>query len=126
MSMLLLVHSLLTGCAAEVAVDVDADGDGLLGAKEAELGTDPNEADSDGDGADDGKEMVEHTDPLDDAEYPYQGGWEIGSCSKDVKATGWSEGDTSNDFAMMDQFGETVHLHSFCQDVVYLVFAAFW
>jgi hypothetical protein len=125
--MLLLLHSLaLSGCAAEVEVDVDADGDGLLGGKEEELGTDPNNPDSDGDGVDDGRELAEHTDPLDAAEYPYQGGWEIGSCSKNVQAEGWAEGDISNDFGMMDQFGQTVHLHSFCQDVIYMVFAAFW
>ena len=41
----------------------DSDGDGLSDAKEAELGTDPNNADSDGDGINDGDEVALGTDP---------------------------------------------------------------
>jgi len=58
----------------DVAVDepdVDADGDGLLNSREAELGTDPNEKDTDGDGISDGKEVEQfETDPLDAADHP--------------------------------------------------------
>jgi outer membrane protein OmpA-like peptidoglycan-associated protein len=42
----------------------DRDGDGLLDAREAELGTDPLDPDTDGDGLDDGLEVRTGTDPL--------------------------------------------------------------
>ena len=41
----------------------DSDGDGLSDIREAELGTDPNNADSDGDGINDGDEVALGTDP---------------------------------------------------------------
>jgi len=115
-----------TGCAAEVAVDVDGDQDGLLGSEESVLGTDPDNDDSDGDGANDGDELAANTDPLDGGEYPYKGGWPIGSCKSDIKGEGLAEGDVSDDFSLPDQNGQNVHLYSFCDKVVYLVFAAFW
>ena len=117
---------LLLGCASEVAIDVDADQDGLLGSEEAAIGTDPALADSDGDGADDGLELSSNTDPLDGSEYPYKGGWTIDACKDDVKGEGLAEGDVSDDFSMGDQFNQQVHLYSFCDRVVYMVFAAFW
>ncbi len=44
---------------------IDSDGDGLLDAREAELGTDPLSADTDGDGLEDGSEVNQYlTDPL--------------------------------------------------------------
>jgi hypothetical protein len=49
---------------ADVAVDPDIDGDGLSDAKEAELGTDPNNPDTDSDGLTDGEELEYGTDPL--------------------------------------------------------------
>ena len=42
----------------------DDDGDGLSNAREAELGTDPNNPDSDGDGLPDGQELIYSCDPL--------------------------------------------------------------
>ena len=42
----------------------DADGDGLIDAFEAEIGTDPTVADTDGDGLDDAAEVAAGTDPL--------------------------------------------------------------
>ena len=116
----------LVGCAAEVSVDVDGDADGLLGSEEADLGTDPDLADSDGDGSNDGEELAANTNPLDGAEYPYKGGWAIDSCKSEIKGEGLAEGDVSEDFSLGDQFGQNVHLYSFCDRVVYLVFAAFW
>lgn len=122
--MLLLLT--LFGCAAEVSVDVDDDGDGLLSGAEENLGTDPNLADTDGDGIDDGEELRANTDPLDKSSYPYIGGWDIGSCASDVEGEGMSEGDVSTNFTMVDSNGQDVQLYSFCDKVVYLVFAAFW
>ncbi len=122
----MLLALLFTGCASEVSIDVDADQDGLLGSEEAELGTDPALADSDGDGADDGVELDNSTDPLDGGEYPYKGGWAIDACHSDIKGEGFAAGDVGDDFALADQFGQEVHLYSFCNRVVYMVFAAFW
>lgn len=124
--LLVLFSTALTGCAAEVAVDLDDDGDGLLTSAEENLGTDPYVADSDGDGVSDGAEFKGHTDALDPNEYPYAGGWEIGACKDDIDGEGFSEGDVSDDWSMMDQHGQNVSLYSFCDRVVYLVFAAFW
>ena len=126
--MILALLSLnLTGCApAVVAIDVDADADGLLGSEEEELGTDPNKDDSDEDGISDGKELESNTDPLDPGEYPYAGGWPIGSCHDDLKGEGFAVEQVSEDFALPDQNGQDVHLYSFCDREVYLVFAAFW
>ncbi|MBM4392245.1 MAG: hypothetical protein FJ090_14085 [Deltaproteobacteria bacterium] len=122
----LLFSTAIGGCAAEVDVDLDDDGDGLLTSAEESLGTDPNAADSDGDGTADGVEFKNNTDPLDPNEYPYEGGWAIGACKDDINGEGHAEGEVSDDFAMMDQHGQSVHLYSFCDRVIYMVFAAFW
>ncbi len=114
------------GCVANVGIDADMDGDGLNASTEASLGTDPAVADSDGDGWDDGEEVAQYTDPLDAADHPYQNGWKIDSCRNDVQSTGDAVGQVANSFDLQDQFGETVHLRDFCDQVVYIVFAAFW
>ncbi len=43
---------------------VDIDGDGVIDARELEIGTDPRIKDSDGDGLDDDEELARGTDPL--------------------------------------------------------------
>jgi hypothetical protein len=116
----------LAGCLADVAVDVDPDGDGLADADEATLGSDPGTPDSDGDGFDDGDEASQHTNPIDAEDHPYLGGWQIGACRDEVEPTGTTEGEVSNNFELPDQFGEMVSFHDFCDQVVYVVFAAFW
>jgi len=50
---------------ADDATKLDADGDGLTDAEEAELGTDPKDADTDDDGVSDGEEVTVGTDPKD-------------------------------------------------------------
>ena len=57
---------------------------------------------------------------------PYEGGWPVGACRDEIEPTGNAAGQVANDFALTDQFGDTVHLHDFCDRVVWLVFAAFW
>lgn len=121
-----LLPALGVGCVADVGIDADMDGDGLDQSEEASLGTDPATADSDGDGWTDGDEVGSYTDPLSPDDHPYQNGWKIDSCRNSVEATGYGEGDVAENFSMLDQFGETVKLHDFCDQVVYIVFAAFW
>lgn len=110
----------LTGCLAEVKLDLDSDEDGLLDSIEASIGTDPSERDSDGDDYDDGDEVTRNTDPTDAGDKPYQAGWPIDACRGDPGE------DAESNFELLDQFGETVRLHDFCDQVVYMVFAAFW
>lgn len=116
----------LAGCFAEVEVIDDEDEDGLSNAEEADLGTDPLTADSDGDGYDDAAELAEYTDPLNKDDKPYQAGWKMGACRNDVEPEGNEQGQVAEDFALLDQFGETVRLHDFCDKVVLQIFAAFW
>ena len=104
----------------------DLDGDGLSDADEAELGTNPEMADSDGDGADDGEEVDAGTDPLDAADLPYEGGWPHDGCRGEVSGEGREVGDVSTDLALVDQFGETVSISSFCDHVVFMSFGAMW
>ena len=116
---------LLGGCSGGEEETDDADGDGLTDEEEAEWGTDPENPDSDGDGYDDGDEVEGNTDPLEAADHPYAGGWPIDACRADVVPTGNSEGDIAENFTLMDQFGEYVRLHDFCDHVIFMVAGAF-
>ena len=106
-------------------VDVDSDDDGLSDSEEDDLGTDADEPDSDGDGYDDGEEVDAHTDPSDGSDAPYQAGWTIDACRDDITATGTDEGDVIENFEFPNQYGETVRLHDFCNQVVLVVGAGF-
>lgn len=55
----------------------------------------------------------------------YAGGWAKGDCD-DITATGYEPGQVAPDFALMDQHGEMVHLHDFCDRTVLLQIGAFW
>ena len=125
-SLVLLFCLAPAGCAEPGPDTSDEDGDGLEAWHEQELGTDPASSDSDADGHEDGDEMSGNTDPLDAKDHPYAGGWPIGACRDSVQATGDEEGDIAHDWALPDQFGEQVRLHSFCDRAVLLVAAAFW
>ena len=116
----------LMACAAELKVDLDEDGDGLLTSVEEDLGTDPEEADSDGDGHSDGDEVAAGFDPLDDDDRPYLGGYEINRCDEDVVSTGYEVGQVAEDFELMDQHGEMVRLSDFCGQAVLLESSTFW
>ncbi len=115
-----------TDSGTSATAQLDDDGDGLTNGEEAALGTDPALEDSDGDGHSDGEEVDGNTDPLDDQDRPYAGGWPIADCRDGIASTGNSEGDIADDFTLMDQFGEQVRLHSFCDRLVVLVGSAFW
>ena len=118
---------LIFGCEpAKVELDLDSDADGLLTSEELEIGTDPDNPDSDGDGHSDGNEANVGFDPLDVEDHPYFGDYPVSRCEPAVTGTGYGPGDVSNDFELMDQFGEMVKLSDFCGDVVVLVSAAFW
>ena len=114
------------GCAAEVDINTDPDGDGLTDAGEAQAGSDPANPDSDQDGYLDGAESTGNTDPMNPDDHPYAGGWPIGSCRSQIEPTGNTEGEVASNFSMLDQYGESVELYAFCDKVVYITFAAVW
>lgn len=124
---LLVVLPLLVsvGCMAEVELDLDGDADGLIDSQEADIGSDPGNPDSDADGYDDGAEYTANTSPIDAEDMPYQAGWQIDACRDDIESTGAEVGDVAADFALPDQFGETVRLHDFCDQVVLVVGSGF-
>jgi hypothetical protein len=115
----------LLGCVSEVSIDLDGDGDGLLDSHEVTLGSDPSEVDSDEDGYEDGAEVEGNTDPVDGEDKPYQAGWRIDACRNDLEPTGSEVGDVIERFTFGNQFGETVRLHDFCNQVVMVVGAGF-
>lgn len=114
------------GCATPVDVAVDRDQDGLL--VESDFGTDPENPDSDGDGHLDGAEVTAGTNPLDDLDHPYKGGYEIDkSCRTSIEPTGgYDVGDIIDNLTLPDQYGEDVHLWDFCGKVILLTSGAFW
>jgi hypothetical protein len=124
-ALLAAVGLLLGGCPNAPTETDDADGDGLTDEDEALWGTDPDNPDSDGDGYDDGDEVEGNTDPLEAADHPYAGGWPIDACRAEVVPTGNNEGDIAEGFTAMDQFGEYVRFHDFCDQVIYMIAGAF-
>ena len=125
----LAVLVLVAGCDIPTAnLPFDDDGDGLLTTDEEALGTDPNNPDSDGDGYLDGDEVNQYTDPLDSTDHPYEAGWTINSCRNDTPSgdIGTAVGDIAANFALTDQFGETVHLYDFCDQAVLIESSAVW
>ena len=104
----------------------DWDGDGLTNEEEAYLGSNPEAADTDHDGYDDGLEVESNTDPLDGFDHPYAGGWPIADCRHDLEGTGTTPGQVAPQFSLMDQHGDGVRLHDFCDRVVVIASAAEW
>lgn len=118
----------LLACGPEEVIDTgsydpmaDPDNDGLSNEAEEAIGSDNRNPDTDGDGWNDGDEVNGNTDPLNPEDHPYTGGWDIGACRDGVQPTGSNVGDVSDDFGLVDQHGDTVTLHSFCDRVVLVV-----
>lgn len=123
----LLLLSLCAACEpAPADMPFDSDGDGLMDDEEEALGTDPSKSDSDGDGFADGAEVDGYTDPSDKEDHPYTGGWKIDSCRHDVQATNNEVGGVAANFEVTDQFGDTLRLHDFCNQAVFLESSAYW
>lgn len=121
--------ALFTACAAaevDMPFDGDSDGDGLLNSEEDELGTDPSKADSDDDGWEDLLELDGNTDPLASNDHPYTGGWTIDACRHDIEGEAVEVGSIAPQFELLDQHGDTVRLHDFCNQAVLIVFGAGW
>jgi peroxiredoxin len=127
---------MLVACGGEAAdhdfawlgqdVSGDTDGDGLSDMEEAMIGTNPDDPDTDGDGFKDGAEVDQNTDPMDGNHFPYAGGWRIGDCFDDIESTGNGVGEIADPFELIDQHGEMVRLHDFCDRTVLLSSATFW
>lgn len=82
--------------------------------------------DNDGDGISNGEEEALGSNPMDAEDVPYKGGWAKDShCNETIVATGDGVGQIAADFALVDQFGDTVHLHDFCGRVVLIEFSGF-
>jgi hypothetical protein len=56
----------------------------------------------------------------------YAGGWPEDACRDDISPTGDRAGDIANNWTRMDQFGEQIALHDFCDHTVLVVGSAFW
>ena len=104
----------------------DSDGDGLSDMDEAMYGTDPDNPDTDGDGFKDGAEVDQNSDPKNGNHFPYTGGWAIGDCWDDIESTGNEVGQIADQFELIDQHGEQLRLHDFCDRTVLLSSATFW
>ena len=48
------------------------------------------------------------------------------ACADSISPTGDQLGQVTEDFALLDQFGDTVNLHDFCGHTVLLVSSAEW
>ncbi|MBX2798567.1 MAG: TlpA family protein disulfide reductase [Myxococcales bacterium] len=64
------------------------------------------------------------SEPLPEEPRAYAGGWPVAAC--DLTPSGTQVGDVIPDFTGLDQFGDEVHLHDFCDKHVLLTTGAFW
>ena len=108
-------------------LSTDSDGDGLGDGEEVEIGTDPVSMDTDGDTFIDPLEINENFDPLDGSDVPYAGFYYgRDTCYQEYATAVYGEGDVLSDFALTDQFGDTVRLSDFCGRVIYIECGADW
>jgi thiol-disulfide isomerase/thioredoxin len=98
-------------------LEPDTDGDGLLDGEENEIGTAFDEPDTDGDGYTDRDENYEDTDPLDEDDVIYEGGWPYYFGKTDLSGGNvFDENKRFGDFAFRDQFGDLVDIWDFYND----------
>jgi hypothetical protein len=62
----------------------------------------------------------------DEGSMTYLGGWTKATCQNETVGTGTKQGDIAYDFQQMDQYGEPLRLHDFCDRFVLLVGSAYW
>ena len=79
--------------------------------------------DSSGPATDAKEEIEEEPEPEPES---YLGGWLKAACADDIEGTGNKTGDIAEDFLQLEQNGETLRLHDFCDRTVWLVGSAFW
>jgi thiol-disulfide isomerase/thioredoxin len=114
----------LVGCPVAGAPDeptcdasVDRDGDGLDECAEAEWGTDDGSADTDEDGYSDGDEVLAGSDPADDEDVIYVGGWPFNADKDSFEDPGFgtaaAEDGLMPRYRAVDQFGDEVDLFDF-------------
>ena len=115
----LTLATLFIGCSGNG--DTDDEPRALLG-----IGDLNPSADDDGDGFTNGDEDAAGSNPQDASDVPYTGGWVKDSeCRYDVASTGNEAGQIAENFALVDQYGDTVLLHDFCDTVLLIEFAGF-
>lgn len=114
---------LLLGTLSAVAC-IDSSKDDDESADDGATQLDPS-GDEDGDGVPNGEEKLAGTDPLDPSDVPYQGGWRKADCRDEIEPTGNGIGEVAENFALVDQFGDTLELHDFCDRVVLIEFSGF-
>ena len=100
------------------ATPVDADGDGLPGDFEEQIGTDPLREDSDGDGYLDGSEYLNFFRPWDASDYPYAGAYPRGPIPDEVAGEGYEQGQVTLDWMHHDQFEQVLYMHRFYGNVI--------
>lgn len=126
---------------------IDTDGDGLYDDEEADLGTDPAMVDTDGDGVNDGQEVDDGTNPTYKWSFKYaSGGYKVGDCpvapdeanagptaiatldygGRHYEWDAYQNGDIMKDFILQDEWGQDVHLYSFCGQTVIITVSAEW
>ena len=113
-------RALAHGAADETAVFVGTS----LGDIDSALGHDAG--DEDGDGFTNAEEEAGGSDPNDPNDVPYAGGWQKDlECADSIVSTGNELGQVAEDFTLLDQFGEELSLHDFCNHVVLIEFSGF-
>jgi len=134
-----LLAAILVGCSGPGSEDphgvpaddddagtvLDLDGDGLTGAEEADLGTDPLAPDTDSDLYDDGVEVASGTDPTEFFQHPFVGGYPPGP-GPVWQGSGWDVGDVLDNMALFDQHAQRVDLWALSGWGLVIVFGAPW
>jgi hypothetical protein len=108
------------GCDSKPACEAGNDDTGIIDTGGSDTDTEDTNTDTDTDTQD------SDTDPSFEDNPIYIGGYNTDRCENGVNSTGLGIGDVSQDFELMDQYGEMVKLSDFCDNTVLLVSAAFW